>query len=101
MDPGMWWLLPGDLIVCVLAVLTPRRPFDAAVAASIAIAVSSLLLHGLGLVQVSGEVVPLAAAMAMAAIVVRQASRGRAVFGTLALAMSWAITAYLDRQSFA
>ncbi|MFC0546294.1 sensor histidine kinase [Kutzneria chonburiensis] len=101
MDPRMWWLLPGDLIVAVLAVLSPRRPFDAAVAASIAIAGSSLVLHGLGLVQLSGEIVPLAAAMAMSAIVVRQSSRGRAVFGTLALAMAWAITAYLDRQAFA
>ena len=101
MDPQMWWLLPGDLIVVVLAVLSPRRPFDAALAASIAIAGSALLVHGLGLVHIGGEIVPLAAAMAMAAIVVRQASRGRAVFGTLALAVAWAITAYLDRQAFA
>ena len=101
MDPTMWWLLPGDLIVSVLAVVSPRRPFDAALAAAIAIAGSALLLHGLGLVQISGEVVPLAAAMAMTAILVRQASRGRAVLGTLLLALAWAVTSFLDRQTYA
>jgi signal transduction histidine kinase len=101
MDPGMWWLLPGDLIVSVLAVVSPRRPFDAALAASIAVAGSALLLHALDLVRISGEIVPLAAEMAMAAIVVRQAPRGRAVLGTLLLALAWLVTEYLDRQSYA
>ncbi|WP_043730751.1 sensor histidine kinase [Kutzneria sp. 744] len=101
MAPGMWLLLPADLIVCVLAVVCPRRPFDAALAAAIAIAGSSLLLHGLRLVEIGGEIVPLAAAMAITAITVRQSSRGRAIIGTAALACAWAVTAYLDRQTYA
>ena len=99
--PGVWLQLPADLIVSVLAVVSPRRPFDAALASSITIAGSSLLLHGFGLIQVGGDIVPLAAAMAMTAIVVRQAPRGRAVTGVLLLVAAWMLTGYLDRRTYA
>lgn len=101
LGPGLWLQLPADLIVCLLAVLSPRRPFDAALAASIAIAGSSLLLHGFGLIRIGGDIVSLAAAMAMTAIVVRQAPRGRAALGTVSLLVAWAITGYLDRRYYA
>jgi signal transduction histidine kinase len=97
MAPGMWLLLPGDVIICVLAVVAPRRPFDAALASGIAMVSSALLVHALGAVQIAGEIIPLAVAMAITAIVVRQAPRGRAVLGTVLLAVAWIITEYPDR----
>ncbi|REH49799.1 signal transduction histidine kinase [Kutzneria buriramensis] len=99
LDPGLWWQLPFDLILFVLAVISPRRPFDAALAASITIFASALLVHWLGHVQIGGDIIPLAAGMAMVAIVVRQATRGRAAVGTLALIASNLVAVYLDNDS--
>jgi signal transduction histidine kinase len=99
LDPGLWWQLPFDLILFVLAVVSPRRPFDAALAGSITIFASALLVHWLGRVQIGGDIIPLAAGMAMVAIVVRQATRGRAAVGTLALIASNLVAVYLDNDS--
>jgi signal transduction histidine kinase len=100
LEPGLWLQLPADLIVAVLAVVSPRRPFDAALAASIAAAGSSVSLHGLGLIRIGGDFVPLAAGMAITAILVRQATRGRAVLGTVGLALAWSLTQFLDRLNY-
>ncbi|MFI9388190.1 sensor histidine kinase [Kutzneria sp. NPDC052558] len=100
LEPGVWLQLPADLVVAVLAVVSPRRPFDAALAASIATAGSALLLHGLHLIRIGGDFVPLAAGMAITAILVRQAPRGRAVIGTILLVVAWGITQYLDRMNY-
>ena len=82
---GLWWQLPFDLILSVLAIVSPRRPFDAALAGSVTIIASTLLLHGLDVFKIGGDVIPLAAGMAMVAIVVRQATPALAVIGTVAL----------------
>ncbi|WP_211764557.1 sensor histidine kinase [Kutzneria sp. CA-103260] len=100
LEPGLWLLLPADLIIAVLAVVSPRRPFDAALASSIATAGSSLALHGLHLIRIGGDFVPLAAGMAITAILVRQAPRGRAVIGTVLLIVAWSTTQFLDRQNY-
>lgn len=72
------WQLPGAAIVCALAVLAPRRPFDAALAATTALVASSMIMRFVGVPPsiplVSGIVISEGAAiMALIAIVVRQA----------------------------
>ncbi|WP_367133992.1 sensor histidine kinase [Saccharothrix sp. HUAS TT1] len=85
-----WWQLPGSAVVCVLAVLAPRRPFDAALAAATAVAANSVVLR----VADSAPVVPAisglvisetAAVMAIVAVVVRQAPLVRAAVGVALL----------------
>ncbi|MBB5960569.1 signal transduction histidine kinase [Saccharothrix tamanrassetensis] len=92
-----WWQTPGTVVVGALAVLAPRRPFDAALTGAMAVLGGSVLL------RLSGEpsTVPLisgltlsegAAVMAIIAIVVRQEAVKRAVSGTLALVAAAAVT---------
>ncbi|MFD5826822.1 sensor histidine kinase [Lentzea sp. NPDC060358] len=84
-----WWQLPGVAVICAIAVLAPRRPFDAALAASFAIACTALYLRFLGVsfephFFVSGAGISVTgAAMATIAILVREASHLRAVSGTV------------------
>ncbi|MCG8924764.1 sensor histidine kinase [Lentzea sp. CC55] len=84
-----WWQLPGVLVVCAISVLAPRKPFDAALAAAFAIACSALYLRLLGIpfephFFLSGATISMTgAAMATIAILVREASRVRAVLGTV------------------
>ena len=99
-DQGVWWQLPVDLVISVLAVVSPRRPFDAALGISIAVIGSSILLHASGLVRIGGDFVTLAVAMAVTAILVRQAGRTRAVLGTLALVLAWLVPSALDRANY-
>jgi signal transduction histidine kinase len=100
LESGVWWQLPADVIVSVLAVVSPRRPFDAALAASIAVIGSSILLHGLGVLRIGGDFVTLAVGMSVTAILVRQAARIRAVVGTLALVLAWIVPSALDRANY-
>jgi signal transduction histidine kinase len=84
-----WWQLPGVVVICVIAVLAPRRPFDAALALAFAIACVAVYMRFLGVAITphlfwSGASISMAgAAMATIAIVVREASRARAVVGTV------------------
>ncbi|HEX7304200.1 sensor histidine kinase [Lentzea sp.] len=84
-----WWQIPGVAVICAIAVLAPRRPFDAALAAAFAIVCTALYLRFLGVsfephFFVSGAGISVTgAAMATIAILVREASRLRAVSGTL------------------
>lgn len=85
-----WWQLPGTVVVCALAVLAPRRPFDAALTAATAVGASSVVLRVVDVVPqvplVSGLVVSEAAAvMAIIAVVVRHAPLPRAVVGVVVL----------------
>ncbi|MBB5892724.1 sensor histidine kinase [Kutzneria kofuensis] len=96
LDPGLWWQLPFDLVLLVLAVVSPRRPFDAALAAAVAILSGTVILHFLVRERIGGDIIPTAAGMAMIAIVVRQASRGRATAGALALIAANVIALSLD-----
>lgn len=89
-DTGLgWWQLPGILVVCAIAVLAPRRPFDAALAISFAIACVAVYMRFLGEPLephffVSGATISMTgAAMATVAILVRDASRLRAIAGTV------------------
>ncbi|MFD1150512.1 sensor histidine kinase [Saccharothrix hoggarensis] len=93
-----WWQFPGTAVVCALAVLAPRRPFDATLAAATAVAATSVVL----LVVDSAPKVPLigalvvsetAAVMAVIATVVRHAPLVRAV---LAVALLVAVSALTD-----
>jgi len=95
-----FWQLPGTVVVCALAVLTPRRPFDAALAAAAAVLVSSVLLRLLG---VPGSpplvsnllVTEVAALMALIAILVREAPRWRAAIGVAAVVAVTTATAWI------
>ncbi|MFJ6670570.1 sensor histidine kinase [Actinosynnema sp. NPDC091369] len=85
-----WWQLPGTLVVCALAVLAPRRPFDAALAAATALAANSVVLRVLDVAPmvpaISGLVVSeTAAVMAITAVVVRQAPLPRAAAAVVVL----------------
>ncbi len=84
-----WAQLPGDLAVCALAVISLRRTFDTAVAAAIVMTGNAVLLFVFGLRFYGGDVIELAAAMALTAIVVRLASRGRAVTATVLLVLAY------------
>lgn len=84
-----WWQLPGVVVICVIAVLAPRRPFDAALALAFAIACVALYMRFLGVVLephffFSGANISITgAAMATIAVLVRESSRWRAVSGTV------------------
>ncbi|MFI9008574.1 sensor histidine kinase [Actinosynnema sp. NPDC053489] len=85
-----WWQLPGTAAVCALAVLAPRRPFDAALTAATAVAVTSVVLRLLDVAPVvpaiGGLVISEAAAvMAVVAVVVRQEPLGRAAVAVAVL----------------
>jgi signal transduction histidine kinase len=85
-----WWQLPGTAVVAALAVLAPRRPSDAALAAATALAASSTVLRLLDVVPqvplVGGLVVSeTGAVMAIIAVVVRHAPLVRAVAGVVVL----------------
>lgn len=86
-----WWHVPGSLVTCALAVLAPRRPFDAALAAATAVPASSVMLRVVGVASVmpmlsSLVVAEVAALMAIVAVVVvRQAPPARAVAGVALL----------------
>ncbi|GGU20061.1 hypothetical protein GCM10010178_10160 [Lentzea flava] len=86
--PG-WWQVPGVVVICVIAVLAPCRPFDAALALTFAIACTAVYMRLLGVAITphlfwSGSNISMTgAAMATIAILVREASRARAVVGTV------------------
>jgi signal transduction histidine kinase len=89
-DKGLaWWQVPGVLVICAIAVLAPRRPFDAALAISFAIACVAVYMRLLGVaisphLFASGANISMTgAAMATVAILVRESSRTRSVAGTL------------------
>ncbi|MBW4715531.1 sensor histidine kinase [Saccharothrix obliqua] len=99
-----WWQLPGALVLAGLAVLAPRRPFDAALCAATALLAGSALLR---LVD-EAPTVPLvsgltlsegAAVMALVAVVVRQAPVWRAVLGATILVGAAGVT-QLIRPSY-
>lgn len=84
-----WWQVPGVMVICVIAVLAPRRPFDAALALSFAIGCVAVYMRFLGVAITphffwSGANISMTgAAMATIAILVRESSRARAVVGTV------------------
>ncbi|MEV6240321.1 histidine kinase [Lentzea sp. NPDC051838] len=84
-----WWQVPGVLVICVIAVLAPRRPFDAALALAFAIACVAVYMRFLGVpiklhIFASGASIAMTgAAMATIATLVRVSSRVRSVVGTL------------------
>ena len=86
-----WWQLPGVVVICVIAVLAPRRPFDAALALAFAIVCVAIYMRFLGAALephffFSGANVSITgAAMATIAVLVRESSRWRAVSGTVLL----------------
>jgi signal transduction histidine kinase len=94
------WQLPGLVVLCVIAVLTPRRPFDAALTAAATVLVGSVLLR-LGDVNMSPPLVSkllvteVAALMALIAILVREAPKWRAVTGVVALVAVTAATRWI------
>ncbi|MEU4801571.1 histidine kinase [Actinosynnema sp. NPDC023587] len=104
LDADNWWQLPGTLVLAGIAVLAPRRPFDAALAGATAVLATSVLLRVAGETptgSVVGELVlsETAAVMATTAIVVRQAPVLKALVGTLVLVGAAASTHWL-RPSF-
>ncbi|MFI9810960.1 sensor histidine kinase [Saccharothrix variisporea] len=104
-DYTSWWQLPGSVVVGALAVLSPRRPFDAALAAATALVASSVVLDVVDetagpAVLVSGVTLSEGAAtMALVAILVRQASLPRVLVGVVALVLAVGFTQPL-RPSF-
>jgi signal transduction histidine kinase len=86
-----FWQVPGVLVVAALAVVSPRRPYDAALAATAAVLASAVMLHFLDVVTYPqmfySGVTPsqTAAIMALIAILVRQAPASHAVIGTVLL----------------
>jgi signal transduction histidine kinase len=99
--PSQWWQLPGELVVCALAVIAPRRPFDAVLAATCAIAASTVLLWVLGVRVLGADLIVMAASMALTAILVRMVSRGRAVLGTLLVIAAFLFSVILRHGYFA
>ena len=93
-----FWQVPGVLVICAIAVLAPRRPFDAALALAFAIVCVAIYMRFLGVALsphffLSGASVAMTgAAMATIAVVVREASRWSAVSGT-ALVVAAMVTA--------
>ncbi|MFI6098418.1 sensor histidine kinase [Lentzea sp. NPDC051213] len=83
-----WWQAPGVAVICAIAVLAPRRPFDATLALAAAITFTAIYLRFIGVPMhphffVSGASISVTgAAMATIAIVVREASRWYAVSGS-------------------
>lgn len=98
--PG-YWQIPGTLVVCVIAVLAPRRPFDAALALAFAIACVGVYMRFLGvsiephLFWSGANISMTGAAMATIATLVREASRARAVAGTVLVLAAMAATEIL------
>ncbi|GAA3859831.1 hypothetical protein GCM10022243_27120 [Saccharothrix violaceirubra] len=95
-----WWQLPGSLVACAIAVIAPRRPFDAALAVASALVASSLLLRVVDDVAsppLIGRIVVTegGAAMAVIAILVRSARPVRAVLGTAAVVAAVVATTWL------
>ncbi|MGM1065022.1 sensor histidine kinase [Saccharothrix sp. Mg75] len=95
-DAGRWQL-PGTAVVCALAVLAPRRPFDAALAAATAVVAGSVVLLVVGqspaLPVVAGLTISeTAAVMATVAVVVRQSPWPRAVVAVVALVAASAVS---------
>jgi signal transduction histidine kinase len=86
--PNPWWQAPGVAVICVIAVLAPRRPFDATLALAAAIIFTAIYLRLLHQPMqphffVSGASISVAgAAMATIAIVVREAPRRHAIVGS-------------------
>ncbi|GLY48323.1 histidine kinase [Lentzea sp. NBRC 102530] len=86
-----WWQVPGIAVICVLAVLAPRRPFDAALALAFAVACVAVYMRLLGvaiephLLWSGASISMTGAAMATIATLVRVASRFRSVVGVLAV----------------
>ncbi|GAA0225479.1 hypothetical protein GCM10010492_24610 [Saccharothrix mutabilis subsp. mutabilis] len=97
-DGTSWWQLPGTAVVCALAVLSPRRPFDAALGAATALLASSLVLDVVD--ETAGPAVLVggatlsegAATMALIAILVRQAPLLRVLVGVVALVLAVGFT---------
>jgi signal transduction histidine kinase len=84
------WQVPGALVVCALAVLAPRRPFDAALATAVALIAGSMLLRIVGVPPspplLSGILISEGAAiMALIAILVRQSPPLQVVVGVVLL----------------
>jgi signal transduction histidine kinase len=90
-DQRLWWQVPCVVVLGVIAVLAPRRPFDAALAGAAALLASSFFLRWMEVAPApqmfnSGAVASeTAAAMAIVATVIRQSSVWRAVIGTAAV----------------
>ncbi|KJK47957.1 histidine kinase [Lentzea aerocolonigenes] len=89
-DTGLgWWQLPGVVVICAIAVLAPRRPFDAALALAFAVACVAVYMRFLGvsiaphLFWSGANISMTGAAMATIATLVREESRARSVIGTL------------------
>ncbi|HEX6346906.1 sensor histidine kinase [Umezawaea sp.] len=94
------WQLPGVVVLCVIAVLTPRRPFDAALTAAATLVIGSavLRLSGLGVSPpIVGKllITETAALMALIAILVREAPRWRAALGVVVLVATIAATTWI------
>jgi signal transduction histidine kinase len=94
------WQFPGAVVACTLAVLSPRRPLDAALAAACSVVASSVVLR---VVQV-GAALPvfsgvtgseMAALMAIVAIAVRQSRPWHGVIATLVAIASVAMSEWL------
>lgn len=96
-----WWQVPGVAVVCVIAVLAPRRPFDAALALAFAVACVAVYMRLLGVALEphlfwSGAGISMTgAAMATIATLVRDSPRTRAVTGTLAVLAAMALAEVL------
>ncbi|GGN06452.1 hypothetical protein GCM10011609_52450 [Lentzea pudingi] len=96
-----WWQVPGVAVVCVIAVLAPRRPFDAALALAFAVACVAVYMRLLGVALEphlfwSGACISMTgAAMATIATLVRDSPRTRAVAGTLAVLAAMALAEVL------
>ncbi|KAA2251439.1 histidine kinase [Solihabitans fulvus] len=92
--------LPAALVAAVLAVLAPRRPFDAALATAVAIGAGSVLLNLIDVVPniaLAGNLLvsEAGAVMAIIAIVVRQDRPLRAAAATAALVATTVVSALL------
>jgi signal transduction histidine kinase len=109
-----WWQVPGVAVICVIAVLAPRRPFDATLALAFAIACVAVYMRFLGaaiephLFWSGSNISMTGAAMATVATLVREATRVRAVAGTLlvlgamttAEVLGWPIVAARDYREW-
>lgn len=103
-DAYQWLELAGSLIVAVLAVLAPRRPFDAALAMAVALVASTVLLRAVGVetINLTARLMPseVGSVMATIAIVCRHTGRLRMVLGTAALLAAAAFAATLRVSSY-
>jgi len=110
-----WWQVPGVLVICVIAVLAPRRPFDATLALAFAVVCVAIYMWVLGVAIephffVSGANVSMTgAAMATISVLVREDSRRRAVIGTALVltamttteVLGWPIVAQAEYREWA